>query len=61
VDRLARGFVVSARADDGVVEAIEAPDRPFVVGVQWHPEAMYDSEPACRSLMDNFAKACVTK
>ncbi len=36
-----RGLVVVARADDGLVEAIEsaAPDR-FVLGVQWHPERM---------------------
>lgn len=58
IKQLAPGFVVSARADDGVIEAIEAPDRPFVIGVQWHPEAMYESEPACRRLIDNFARAC---
>ncbi|RWB81194.1 gamma-glutamyl-gamma-aminobutyrate hydrolase family protein [Mesorhizobium sp.] len=58
VKQLAPEFVVSARADDGVVEAIEAPGRPFMVGVQWHPEWMYDSEPACRNLIDNFARAC---
>ena len=33
-----RGLAVTARADDGVIEAIELPDRWFVVGVQWHPE-----------------------
>src|SRR4029079_2805555 len=35
VDRLGDDLRVSARARDGVVEAIEAPDRPFVLGVQW--------------------------
>lgn len=25
-------------ADDGVIEAVEDPSRPFYVGVQWHPE-----------------------
>ena len=35
-----RGMKVSARAPDGVVEAIEALDRPFVLGVQWHPERL---------------------
>ena len=35
-----RGMKVSARAPDGVVEAIEAIDRPFVLGVQWHPERL---------------------
>jgi putative glutamine amidotransferase len=38
------GWVVSARAPDGVVEAIEIPQRRFALAVQWHPEAMYDSE-----------------
>ena len=34
------GVLVSARAPDGVVEAIELPDAPFALGVQWHPEAV---------------------
>jgi putative glutamine amidotransferase len=38
VGRVAPGFVVNAVAPDGVVEGIEAPDRPFCLGVQWHPE-----------------------
>ena len=29
---------VSARSDDGVVEAIENPSARFCIGVQWHPE-----------------------
>lgn len=32
------GVVVSATADDGVIEGIEAPDRRFCIGLQWHPE-----------------------
>jgi gamma-glutamyl-gamma-aminobutyrate hydrolase PuuD len=38
VDRVGRGLVVVARAEDGTVEAVEDARR-FVVGVQWHPEA----------------------
>ncbi len=34
------GVSVAARAADGLVEAIECPQHRFVVGVQWHPEAM---------------------
>lgn len=34
-----QGVLVSARAGDGVVEAIEIPDVPFALGVQWHPES----------------------
>jgi putative glutamine amidotransferase len=35
---LAPGFVVEARADDGVIEAIRRSGEPCVAGVQWHPE-----------------------
>jgi len=38
VDRLGQGLAVTARAPDGVVEAIERPGEPFVVCTQWHPE-----------------------
>lgn len=41
---LGRGLRVSARAPDGVVEAIEGEDG-FVLGVQWHPERLLASEP----------------
>ena len=33
------GFMVTARAADGTIEAMEDPDRPFWLGVQWHPES----------------------
>lgn len=36
--RVGAGLVVTAVAPDGVIEALEAPDRAFCVGVQWHPE-----------------------
>jgi putative glutamine amidotransferase len=40
VDRLADGLSVGARSPrDGLIEAIELPERSFVLGVQWHPEA----------------------
>jgi putative glutamine amidotransferase len=38
IDRLAPGLVVTARSSDGVIEAVELPSAPFMVGVQWHPE-----------------------
>lgn len=40
LDRLGAGLVVTGRAPDGIVEAIELPGDRFVVGVQWHPEDM---------------------
>jgi gamma-glutamyl-gamma-aminobutyrate hydrolase PuuD len=38
VGRLAPGLRVTARATDGIVEAVEGDGAPFLVGVQWHPE-----------------------
>ena len=38
VHHLGYGLEVSAWAPDGVVEAIEDPQHPFYVGVEWHPE-----------------------
>ena len=36
------GFVTSARAPDGTLEAMEAPGDRFCVAVQWHPENAAD-------------------
>lgn len=38
VKKVGEGFNVVARGADGLVEAIEAQDRTFMLGVQWHPE-----------------------
>jgi gamma-glutamyl-gamma-aminobutyrate hydrolase PuuD len=43
IRRLAPGLVAAARAEDGLVEALEAPGRRFAVGVLWHPEAGEDA------------------
>ncbi|WP_340538401.1 gamma-glutamyl-gamma-aminobutyrate hydrolase family protein [Nocardioides sp. GXZ039] len=37
------GFVASAHAADGVLEAMEAPGDRFCLGVQWHPETAADA------------------
>jgi putative glutamine amidotransferase len=38
VGRLGEGLVESAWAEDGTIEGIEDPSRPFALGVLWHPE-----------------------
>ena len=43
VNRVADGLRVSALSPDGVIEALEAPDKTFILGVQWHPEALLAS------------------
>lgn len=50
------GLRVSARAPDGVIEAIEAVDDRFVLGVQWHPETLDDA--GSQRLFGAFVEAC---
>lgn len=57
VDRLGRGLLASAYAEDGTVEALELPDAPaFALGVQWHPEAGTDTR-----VMDALVAAATTR
>ena len=41
-----QGLVVTARANDGIIEGLEDPSHPFYIGVQWHPEDMKDEASA---------------
>jgi putative glutamine amidotransferase len=43
VDRVGRRLVATGWADDGTVEVLEHADRPFVLGVLWHPEEGEDA------------------
>jgi putative glutamine amidotransferase len=42
VARLGEHLLATATASDGTIEAIEAVDREFVLGVQWHAECLVD-------------------
>ena len=44
------GFRVSAHAPDGIIEALEAEDGRFWLGVQWHPEEMAAGDPRQQAL-----------
>lgn len=49
--------VVTAVSPDGVSEAIEVPGHPFAIGVQWHPEMMFDSDEQLK-LIQAFVESC---
>jgi len=42
IERPGRGMRISALAPDGIIEAVESAEAPFILGVQWHPECMRD-------------------
>jgi putative glutamine amidotransferase len=56
---LGEGLVATATAPDGVIEAVEAPDRRFCLGVQWHPENFWRTG-EFRALFERFVEACRT-
>ena len=49
-----KGVSVSARAQDGAIEAVEIDSHPFAIGVQWHPECMYRTSSEMRTLFHEF-------
>jgi gamma-glutamyl-gamma-aminobutyrate hydrolase PuuD len=57
VDRAGDGLIVSAVAQDGVIEAVERPNGRFAVAVQWHPEDRIVTSPGDRRLFEAFAEA----
>ena len=60
VGRLGRGLAASATAHDGVVEAIESPEKSFCIGVQWHPENFWRSG-EFSGLFDSFVATARTR
>ncbi len=53
---VAPGLQVVASAPDGVIEAIEAQDKRFVLGVQWHPEELTEDDPRMKRLFEAWVK-----
>lgn len=59
VHKLANLLAPSALSEDGIIEAFEWGDaalggKPFLLGVQWHPERMESSSPFSKPLADHF-------
>lgn len=59
VATLAGGWVATAVAADGVIEAIEWPGRPFAIAVQWHPENFWRTG-EFDTLFQAFVRAATT-
>ena len=57
VNAVAPSLIASAEASDGIVEAIESPTHRFFLGIQWHPEFLFDRYPLHRRLFEAFLRA----
>lgn len=59
ISSLGSQLKITARTNDGIIEAIEKPDHPFCIGVQWHPE--YKSSQAEGKLFEAFVSASLSR
>jgi putative glutamine amidotransferase len=57
VKDVAPSLQASALAPDGIIEAIESPSKRFMLGIQWHPEFLFDHYPRHRRLFEAFLEA----
>ena len=56
---VAPSLEVAAYAPDGVVEAVEKHDHPWLHAVQWHPELSSERDPVQQRLFDALAAAAL--
>jgi putative glutamine amidotransferase len=61
IDKVAKGFVISSKSPDGIVESIEWANEgnppsgePFIIAVQWHPERLEPNNPFSLNLARYF-------
>ncbi|MFN2493824.1 MAG: gamma-glutamyl-gamma-aminobutyrate hydrolase family protein [Pyrinomonadaceae bacterium] len=58
IEKVGRNLVATAWTSDGLIEAVEDPDKErFVFGVQWHPELGWKEDPLSQALFDRFIEA----
>lgn len=58
---IAPDFKITASSEDGIVEAIEYSKSCFIVGVQWHPEDLWQKNPSHHQLFKKFINICSTQ
>jgi putative glutamine amidotransferase len=57
IHRLAPELCATALAPDGLIEAVEVPNHPFALGIQWHPENLIHDDPAMLALFKGLVAA----
>jgi putative glutamine amidotransferase len=55
-DTLGPELIASALATDGGIEAVEIPTQEFVLGVQWHPERLWQYRPEQKLLVETLVE-----
>lgn len=58
IKNVAPGLTATAYSKDGLIEAVEKSDYPFLVAVQWHPEYLWENDSVSLDIFQSFANAC---
>ncbi len=58
IKKLGTGFRIAAMSADNVIEAIENVDGSFKLGIQWHPEMMFDKNKDMNNIFKYFLLQC---
>lgn len=57
--RIGDGLWVTGKSPDGIVEVMEIPGNPLVLGVQFHPERMMKTDKTMRKIFEYFAEVVI--
>jgi putative glutamine amidotransferase len=58
IKTLAKNLTITAKAQDGIIEAYSHDTYPYLRAYQWHPERLYLSDADNLSLFTEFIEAC---
>jgi putative glutamine amidotransferase len=58
---LGKNLKVTARAADGIIEALEHTELPWMMGVQWHPEVTAAEDPTQQRLFDELVAEAIRR
>lgn len=48
---------ITGKSEDGIIEMVEDKKKKFFVGVEWHPENMYEFDSNAKKLFDKFIES----
>lgn len=55
VDFEMNSLIVSSVSEDNIIEAVEFPNKDFILGIEWHPEYLMDEDSV--KIFDSFVKS----
>ena len=55
---LNKTYLINAKSIDNIIESLELPNHKFFLGLQWHPENLYNIDRNSKKIFDYFIKIC---